>query len=153
MRIPFLFFLGVKNCLVFGRGPNRVTEISFFFLHQSCNRHVIRANVNKPSDESMSASRNTRTSRGEGGVAPRKSVIQSTCQYDVTSRVIKMSTLSRKYFSDFLHLEILRSLLSQKTRLKDFFCNETSSGVMNFKESFLSSRKFYGQSFRLVLMF
>ena len=47
----------------------------------------------------------------------------SACQYDVPSRVrdfqngdqsvrIKISILSRKYSSDFLDLEILRSLLS-----------------------------------------
>ena len=30
------------------------------------------------------------------------------------------------------------------------FWNETSSGVMNFKDSFLSSSKFYGQSYRPV---
>ena len=70
-------------------------------------------------------------SKGGGGVSPRKSVVQSACQYDVTSRVsdfqtgeqsfhrrdIKISILSRKYCSDFLDLEILRFLLSQKTRI------------------------------------
>ena len=32
------------------------------------------------------------------------------------------------------------------------FWNEMSSGVMNFKDSFLSSSKFYGQSYRLVTL-
>ena len=56
----------------------------------------------------------------------RKSVVQSACQYDVTSRISdfqkgeqsvdrrdgkKISNLSRKYCSDFFYLEILRSLL------------------------------------------
>ena len=66
--------------------------------------------------------------KGGGGekVSPRKSVVQSACQYDVTSLVsdfqrwakcsskrrIKISILSRKYCSDFLVLEILRFLLS-----------------------------------------
>ena len=66
--------------------------------------------------------------RGGGGVkvSPRKSVVQSDCQYDVTSLVsdfqrrakcsskirIKISILSWKYCSDFLVLEILRFLLS-----------------------------------------
>ena len=81
-------------------------------------------------------------------MSARKSVVQSACQYDVTSRVsdfqngeqafpfgfgakkdrvkgfsvltakcsseigIKISILPRKYCSDFLDLEILRSLLS-----------------------------------------
>ena len=54
--------------------------------------------------------------RGGGKVSPRKSVVQSDCQYDVTSLVsdfqrrakcsskrrIKISILSRKYCSDFL---------------------------------------------------
>ena len=71
----------------------------------------------------------------------RKSVVQSACQYNVTSRVsdfqngeqgvhrkrrIKISNLSRKYCSD-LDLEILRSLFLKKTRLKNFF------GVINFR--------------------
>ena len=64
---------------------------------------------------------------------------------------IKISILSRKYCysSDFLDLEILRSLLSWKTR-QVLFWNEMSSGVMNFIDSFLSSSKFYGQSYRPV---
>ena len=67
-----------------------------------------------------------------GKVSPRKSVVQSVFQYDVTSRVsdfqngeqsvhrkrrIKISNLSRKYCSDFLDLEIVSFLLSLKTRL------------------------------------
>ena len=83
-----------------------------------------------------------------GELSPRKSVVQSACHYDVTSRVsdfqngeqafpfgfgakkdrgkgfsvltakcsserrIKISILPRKYCSDFLDLEIIRSLLS-----------------------------------------
>ena len=38
-----------------------------------------------------------------------------------SKRRIKLSILSRKYCSDFLNLEILRFLLSKKTRLKYFF--------------------------------
>ena len=38
-----------------------------------------------------------------------------------SKRWIKLSILSRKYCSDFLNLEILRFLLSKKTRLKYFF--------------------------------
>ena len=64
---------------------------------------------------------------GGGEVSPRKSVVQSACQYDVTSRVsdfqngeqsvhrrdgIKIWILLRKYCSDFLDLEFLRFLLS-----------------------------------------
>ena len=66
--------------------------------------------------------------QGVGGrkVSPSKSVVQSACQYDVTSRVSdfqlaskvsieetdKNSILSPKYRSDFLDLEILGFLLS-----------------------------------------
>ena len=72
--------------------------------------------------------------RGVGEVSPRKSVVQSPCQYDVTScvsnfqngeqsvhRMKRIEILSRKYCSDFLDLKILRFPLSQKTRLKYFF--------------------------------
>ena len=69
------------------------------------------------------------TPAGEGKVSPRKSVVQSACQYDVTSLVsdfqrrakcsskrrTKISILSRKYCSDFLVLEILRLLLDNCT--------------------------------------
>ena len=62
---------------------------------------------------------------GGGEVSPRKSVVQSAGQYDVTSRVSNFqngeqsvhrrdgykSILSRKYCSDFLGLKILRLLL------------------------------------------
>ena len=50
-----------------------------------------------------------------------------------SKRRIKISILSRKYRSDFLELEILRFLLSQKTRFKYFFL---SSGVINFLRFF-----------------
>ena len=66
---------------------------------------------------------------GGGEVSPRKSVVQSACQYDLTSRVSdfqngeqsdqviieetdKNFDLSRKNCSDFLDLEILRFLMS-----------------------------------------
>ena len=48
-----------------------------------------------------------------------------------SKRQIKISNLSRKYCSDFFVL----------------FLNETSSGLMNFKDSFLSSNKLYGKSY------
>ena len=36
-------------CILFGRGPNRVIEL--LVLTQKCNRHAIRANVNKASKQ------------------------------------------------------------------------------------------------------
>ena len=82
--------------------------------------------------------RRDRPGGGRGGEAPsRKLVVQSSCQYDVTSRAhvsdlqngkqssskrrMKISNLSQKNCSDFLDLAIWRSLLSQKTRLWYFF--------------------------------
>ena len=65
----------------------------------------------------------------------------STRKVFVEERRMKISNFSRIYFSDFLHLTMLRSLLSWKTRVWAFFSDETSSGVMRFKDFFLSSSK------------
>ena len=92
----------------------------------------------------------TFTQYSGGKVSPRKSLFLPACyvlrqwlrkwQAKCSSTIrIKISNLSRRYCSDFLDLEILRSLLSFST-----FWNETSSGVMNFKYPFLSLSTFYG---------
>ena len=61
---------------------------------------------------------------GEGEVSPRKSVVQSACQYDVTSRVSDFQNGNKVFFEEtdknfefiteltVLDLEILRFLLS-----------------------------------------
>ena len=60
---------------------------------------------------------------------------------------------------DFITEKLFRFLgfryfkVSRKTRLKCFFGMKCpASGVMNFKDSFLSSSKFYGQSYRPVTL-
>ena len=60
----------------------------------------------------------------------------STRKVSVEERRMKISNFSRIYFSDFLHLMMLSSLLSWKTSVWAFFSDETSSGVMRFKDSF-----------------
>ena len=72
----------------------------------------------------------------------------STRKVFVEERRIKISNFSRIYFSDFLHLTMLRSLLSWKTSVWAFFSDETSSGVMRSKDLFLSSSKSSEQSYR-----
>ena len=72
----------------------------------------------------------------------------STRKVFVEERRMKISNFSRIYFSDFLHLTMLRSLLSWKTSVWAFFSDETSSGVMRFKDFFLSSSKSSEQSDR-----
>ena len=85
--------------------------------------------MNSGSCRQISSSCNCPNGSAEGGrgeeVSPRKSVVQSACQYHASrewlskwlakcssKRRIKISNLSLKYCSDFLDLEILRSLLS-----------------------------------------
>ena len=77
----------------------------------------------------------------------------TSCLASVTFKMVKKGFIEetdknfefiRQYCSDFLDLEILRSLLSQKNRLWYFFWNETSSGVMNFKISFYRLANFAG---------
>ena len=72
----------------------------------------------------------------------------STRKVSVEERRMKISNFSRIYFSDFLHLMMLSSLLSWKTSVWAFFSDETSSGVMRFKDFFLSSSKSSEQSYR-----
>ena len=52
----------------------------------------------------------------------------------------------------FLGFGDFKILLSKKTGRKYFFGKEMSSGVMNFKDSFLLLSKFYGQSYRPVTL-
>ena len=100
--------------------------------------------------------------QGGGEVSPRKSAVQSACQYGVTSRVSDFQNGKQSVIEEtdknfdliteillrFLGFEDLKVLIViEKTRLV-LFWNEMSSGVMNFKDSFLSSSKFYGQSYR-----
>ena len=63
-------------------------------------------------------------------------------------RRMKISNFSRIYFSDFLNLTMIRSLLSLKTIVWALFSNGTSRGVMHFKDFFLSSSKPSKQSYR-----
>ena len=70
-----------------------------------------------------------------------------------SKRRIKISNFSRKYCSDFLHLEFFKIPIVIENKSLVLFWNETSSGVMNCKDSFLSSSKFYGQSYRPVTLF
>ena len=95
--------------------------------------------------------------KGGGVVSPRKSVVtvhlpvwrhvtrQWLWKWQVkcsSKRRIKISNLSRKYCSDFLHLEFFKIPIVIENKSLVLFWNETSSGVMNCKDSFLSSSKF-----------
>ena len=92
-----------------------------------------------------------------GGGSPRKSVVQSACQYDIPSVTFKMAS---KVFIEETNkiFELIMEILFRFLGFRDFkipvvienqalvlFWNETSTRVMNIKDSFLSSSKFYGQ--------
>ena len=65
-----------------------------------------------------------------------------------SKRRIKISILSRKYYSDFLDLEILRFLYCHRKLDLSTFLEWNVQWCNEFKNSFLSSNKFNGQSYR-----
>ena len=100
-------------------------------------------------------------------VSPRKSVVQSPCQHDVTSRVGDFKMANKVFIEEKdQNFEFITAILFRFLESGDFkipiviekqtlalFWNETSSGVMNFKISVLSSSKCYGQSDRPATLF
>ena len=69
-----------------------------------------------------------------------------------SKRRIKISILPRKYCSDFLDLGDFKVSYCHRKLDLSTFLEWMSSGVMNFKDSFLSSSNFYGQSYRPVTL-
>ena len=98
--------------------------------------------------------------------SPRKSVIQSVFHYDVTSRVSDFQNGKQRVIEGTdKNLEFIKEILFRFLEFENFkipivlenqtlvhFWNETSSGVMNFNDSFLSSSKFYGQLYGAVAL-
>ena len=100
-------------------------------------------------------------------MSPRKSVVQSYCQCEVTFRVsdfqngeqsvhrregknIEFITEIVFWFLGFGNITISLAIENQTLIL---FWNETSSGEMNFNDSFLSSGKFSEHLYRPVTQF
>ena len=98
--------------------------------------------------------------------SPRKSVIQSAFHYDVTSRVSDFQNGKQRVIEGTdKDLEFIKEILFRFLEFENFkipivlenqtlvhFWNETSSGVMNFKDSCISSSQFYRQLYGPVTL-
>ena len=91
-------------------------------------------------------------------------MIQSAFHYDVTSRVSDFQNGEQRVIEGTdKNLEFIKEIPFRFVEFENFkipilienqtlvlFWNETSSGVLNFKDSFLSSSKFYGQLYSKI---
>ena len=93
-------------------------------------------------------------------------MIQSASHYDVTSRVSDFQNGEQRVIEGTdKNLEFIKEILFRFLEFENFkipivlenqtlvhFWNETSSGVMNFKDSCISSSKFYRQLYGSVTL-